>query len=106
MAEPTKWARDFAFRVAMLMFPGGWTQEWATERLPLLALALDEARRQGIAGLGFGEIIMMSEQRNKPGLPPRWCALARGRKGSAFGDTEEEARRNALAVLATKENDR
>ena len=70
-----------------------------------------EAYRDGflaaVAMLGVGEIVMMSEQRNKPGLPPRWCALARGRKEAAIGDTEQEARINALAIpVAAKLGDK
>ncbi len=56
-----------------------------------------EGRRAERERLGFGQIVMMSEQRNKPGLPSRWCALARGSKVAAYADSEEEARIAALA---------
>lgn len=49
-----------------------------------------------------GKIEMMSIQRAKPGNPPRYCALAFGAKQSAFGDTEEEARLNAIALIERK----
>lgn len=70
------------------------------------AIALDRFRAVGVEAavekergrLGFGEIVMISEQRNKPGLASRWAALARGRKQASIADSEDEARVAALAI--------
>jgi hypothetical protein len=60
------------------------------------AKATEEERTR----LGFGEIVMMSEQRGRPGSPPRWSALACGSKRAAIADSEEEARITALVIRA------
>jgi hypothetical protein len=61
-----------------------------------------EARAAALDELGFGRIVMMSEQRAQPGEPSRWCALARDSKQAVIADSEQEARIRALAAQEPK----
>ena len=99
---PTPAAIDAARRMmaAATKKRPGWSSPWID--LDVLAGALDAFAKAAVEKererLGFGQIVMMSEQRNRPGLPPRWAALARGRKQAVIADSEDEARIAALAI--------